>query len=323
MKKTKVTLTMATILCAAALSGCSANVTFENAETTSSIPQANISVTVSPAPVQTTPVSIPENPIPAKDSFQTSSTGSNQANNQLMTETTSQPAHQSTTQLATETTQPAHQSTTQLATETSQPEHQSTTQLATETTSQPATQTGTHFADQASSQPVNQAKPGETFEISFDYQIKEDTGEEYGILRATGSQGTFWSYETVKCELGECSQIEELASPDGMVYLNEGGTIVALETATGNILWANTDYQGSGSICNVDEKGYVYLASHNGPALMIIDSNGNTIHRADSYGDYFWPYCIILDENKLTIGFDSEENASVTVNLTDYSYTIH
>ncbi len=309
MKKTKVTLTMATILCTAALSGCSANVTFENAETASTIPQANISVTVSPAPVQSTPVSIPENPIPAKDSFQTSGTGSNQANNQLMTETTTQPVAQTETPFMEQAS--------------SQPATQNGAQFADQASSQPATQTGTHFADQASSQPVNQAKPGETFEISFDYQIKEDTGEEYGILRATGSQGTFWSYETIKCELGECSRIEELGSPDGMVYLNEGGTIVALETATGNILWANTDYQGSGSICNVDEKGYVYLASYNGPALMIIDSNGNTIHRADSYGDYFWPYCIILDENKLTIGFDSEENASVTVNLTDYSYTIH
>ncbi len=309
MKKTKVTLTMATILCAAALSGCSANVTLENAETASNIPQANITVTVSPAPAQSTSVAITENPIPAQNSIQTSGTGSNQANNQLMTEATTQPATQNETQF--------------MAQATTQPATQNETQFMAQATPQTATQNGPQFADQASSQPVNQAKPGETFEISFDYQIKEDTGEEYGILRATGSQGTFWSYETIKCELGECSQIEELGSPDGMVYLNEGGTIVALETATGNILWANTDYQGGGTICNVDEKGYVYLASHDGPALMIIDSNGNTVHRADSYGDYFWPYCIILDENKLTIGFDSEENASVTVNLTDYSYTIH
>lgn len=167
------------------------------------------------------------------------------------------------------------------------------------------------------------ALPGaEELAYSFNYQIDETTYQEYATIICQGEKGTYWEYETAKFEVAQCSMVEHLATTANCIYINEGGTVTALNLTDGNILWRNSDYQGSGTLCELDEEGNLYLAGYDSPALVIIDPNGNTLLEVDQFAEYFWPYEMSITGNQLTIMYDCEDNAKVTMDITDHSYTI-
>ncbi|MBE5866166.1 MAG: hypothetical protein E7292_08145 [Lachnospiraceae bacterium] len=164
----------------------------------------------------------------------------------------------------------------------------------------------------------------EEFAISFDYKIDESTGKEYAIVSGMGDRGSCWTYETGKFDVGQCNSVEYLSSPAGRVYVNEGGTIVALDAYDGSVIWENSTYQGSGSVSTVDMNDNLYLSSYFDSTLLVIDKDGNVVQNLACYGDYFWPACMAFDqEDMLVITFDCDENASVTVNPKDFTYTIN
>lgn len=159
--------------------------------------------------------------------------------------------------------------------------------------------------------------------IDFDYRTDETTYEEYGVITASANNNICWTYETIKTEVAECCRIEMLNAPEGMVCINEGGTITALNSITGDILWQNYDYQAGGTISCIGDDGTLYISSYSGPAFMAISRGGNTLVKVDSFADYFWPYDMSLENDMATIYFDSDDNASVTINVTDFSYEIN
>jgi len=163
---------------------------------------------------------------------------------------------------------------------------------------------------------------GEEFTYFFEPKYDENACKEYATITCYGDKGSYWMYETDKYDVGQCSTVEFLESQAECIFINEGGTIIALDATNGNILWQNSEYQGSGSVSTMDEKGYLYVAGYFSPALMIIDTNGNTVYRVAQFGDYFWPYDMFLEDNMLTILFDSADNAKVIMDIRDYSYTI-
>ena len=91
----------------------------------------------------------------------------------------------------------------------------------------------------------------------------------------------------------------------------------------GRVLWQNSDFQGSGSVSALDEEGNLYVAGYEAPALIILDTNGNTLCKVVQFADYFWPYEMDIEDNMLTILFDSADNAKVTMDIRDYSYTVN
>lgn len=159
--------------------------------------------------------------------------------------------------------------------------------------------------------------------ITFEYKINEDISKEYGIITATDSQGTCWIYETQQAEIAQCQRIEKLASPSDRTYLNEGGKITAIDNLTGKVLWKNEDYVGGGTCSVVDSDGTLYLSGYDAYGLVVIDNNGKTLFKQDSFEDYMFPVSMDLKGDKLTITYDSEENAKVTVSTSDYTYTIN
>lgn len=165
--------------------------------------------------------------------------------------------------------------------------------------------------------------PEQEFAYLFEVKYDESTCKEYATMICQGEQGAYWTYETGKHEVGQCSALEILESPVECIYLNEGGTITALNIYDGKILWQNSDYQGSGSVCTMDESDNLYVAGFDSPDLIVIDANGKTLHRVAKFGDYFWPYDMSVEDNMLTIHFDSEDNAKVVMDIRDYSYTIY
>lgn len=157
------------------------------------------------------------------------------------------------------------------------------------------------------------------FELKYD----ETSYEEYATIVCQGMDGTYWTYETEKYEVGQYARVELLESTVNSININDGGTIVSLDITDGHILWENSDYQGSGSVCTMDENDNLYVAGTESPDLLVVDKNGKTLHRVGAFGDYFWPYAMSIENDTLTILFDCDDNAMVTVNINDYSYTIY
>lgn len=173
----------------------------------------------------------------------------------------------------------------------------------------------------------NYVLPGdgaEEFAYLFEVKYDEATGKEYGTIVCQGDKGAYWTYETGKFEVGQSSSVELLEGPVNCIILNEGGTITALNITDGNVLWRNKDFQGSGSVCTMDENDNLYIAGNESPGLQVIDANGKTVCRVAQFGDYFWPYDMYIDENNmLTILFDSADNAKVVMDINTFSYTIY
>lgn len=183
------------------------------------------------------------------------------------------------------------------------------------------TQSNQTIASQDQSTQQNSA--AETYNVNFDYRTEESTGCEYAVVTVTDSKGTSWSYQTSKVMMGQVSAVELLSSPANMTYINEGDTIVALDNKTGNTAWINSDYNGAGTLSLLDNNGNLYVSGGQGPALVIIDAQGNTLVKVDEFADYFWPSDMTLEGNMLTITFDCDDNASITMDIRDYSYEIN
>lgn len=164
----------------------------------------------------------------------------------------------------------------------------------------------------------------EGVEMSYSFEVKNDpeTNKEYAVISCEGTDGSSWTYETAKYDVAQSSMIEQLSSPTGAIYINEGGTIKAINAYDGRILWENSNYMGCGSVSTVDENGILYVAGYTNPGLMVLDMEGNELFTMAQFGEYMYPYEMTIDGNLLTIRFDSHDNASVTVNLSDYTYTL-
>jgi len=303
MKRTKWMLTMVSMLGVVSFTGCSAKVTIDNQEA-AGVPSVTI---------------------------QTNTTESNMGN-----QTTANVSQQT----ATSTNQQAPMSTEQQATtSTNQQALASAEQQATTNTSQ---QTAYVAESQPNVNIGNAAQNEDIFtnvdedwnyvlteeeELAYHFEIKVDevTYQEYARIICKGDKGTYWEYETGKFEVAQSAMVEHIAcSPcANCIYINEGGTITALNLNDGRILWQNNDYQGSGSISAFDEKDNIYIAGYDSPGLIVIDVNGNTLHKVQQFEDYFWPYEMYLEGDTLTILFDSEDNAKITMDIRDYSYKVN
>ena len=162
----------------------------------------------------------------------------------------------------------------------------------------------------------------EELAYSFNLKTDENTYQEYATIICQGEKGIYWVYETDRFEVAQCSNVELIASTASCIYINEGGTITAINLTDGKVLWRNSDYQGGGTVSEMDDDGNLYLAGYFSPALLILDPNGNTVLKVDEFADYYWPYEMTIDGNQLTIEYDCDDNAKVTMDITDHSYTI-
>lgn len=113
------------------------------------------------------------------------------------------------------------------------------------------------------------------------YETKhEDNTMHYIIVTAKDKdQNTVWQYTTKKDYVAQYEIIEYLGENDNKIYLNEIGTITALDKQTGKVLWQNNQYKGQSSLTTFDNEGYVYLAGALNPKLYVIDPNGKTVNK--------------------------------------------
>lgn len=154
-----------------------------------------------------------------------------------------------------------------------------------------------------------------TYDVEFSYDVRE--GAESASVKVNGNDGVYWTYNTGECEVAQCCRMELLNSPKGMIVLNEGGVITALDEFTGEVLWQNDNYNGGGSLSLVDDRGFIYIAGNGDASLLVLDSLGNTLIGISDFGDYFCPVDMQLCGDELTITFDSDDNAAAVIDVSD------
>lgn len=137
-----------------------------------------------------------------------------------------------------------------------------------------------------------------------------ENGMEHATVTSYDKEGkTLWTYKTDSYEGAQCNRVSEIGQQNGYFYLVEDGVVAALDELTGEIVWKNEEFIGAGT-----EKGYVfdkngtlYISGYLGPDLFIVDKNGKTLYRKDSFEKGYWPYEMELkDENILRIHFESD-----------------
>ena len=85
-------------------------------------------------------------------------------------------------------------------------------------------------------------------------------GKQFMTVTATDTAGkTVWVYESQEYEVAQLDNLEFIQTNDGIVYINEDGTIKTFDLLKGEMLWENKDYKGCGSKFDFDEDRNLYI----------------------------------------------------------------
>ncbi|HIY01825.1 MAG TPA: protein kinase [Candidatus Blautia faecipullorum] len=152
----------------------------------------------------------------------------------------------------------------------------------------------------------------------------DDPYNEYGVVTGVSSAGsTVWTYTTGIYERTELNRVSEIGVHNGRYYMVEDGTVRVFNVKDGTSVWSNRDFGGCVSASAFDENDSLYLCGYYGPDLFIVDGNGGTINRVDSFDtQYVWPYELVLEDGLAAITFEGTPSGSpevLYINLSSYS----
>ncbi len=138
-----------------------------------------------------------------------------------------------------------------------------------------------------SNPPEHESKKVE--EIRFDRF--EEQGVEYAVITGVNSANEVqWTYTTIRSDMTELTQMEEIGLENGLYYFNERGTIVALEPDSGKVVWKNDEFGGCSISYDFGENGDLFLSGYYGPDFFWVNANGKTVKRIENVDkQYFWP----------------------------------
>lgn len=158
-------------------------------------------------------------------------------------------------------------------------------------------------------------------------RLEDGSGYIRAVFTGISSQGeAVWTYETGTYPMAQLDVINDIGAYNGNYYLVENGSVCALSIADGSVRWVNREFGGSAYCSVFDQKGTLYLCGFLGPDLFIVDANGNTVKKIDSFDpEYVWPSQIVHQGSQVAITFEqtpSGKDEVVYVNLSDYSTSI-
>ena len=139
-----------------------------------------------------------------------------------------------------------------------------------------------------------------------------------------------WTYKTEEGATAQYINLVYIGENNGRVYLEECGSIVALNRENGKVVWKNNEYKGYNPSVKFDSNGNVYIGSYNmqGPQLFIISKDGKTLVSNVNVEGKFGKIEIEESKNQLTACYDvpTEDvyyyTNVLTMNLSDYTYTV-
>ena len=145
----------------------------------------------------------------------------------------------------------------------------------------------------------NTSKKVETVTLNIEYN-KSVTADV--IVEGKSSDGqVVWNYTTADIPVAQADCASEIGQRGGAYYFVAGGTVIALDVQSGEVLWKNSDFNGAGAKSAFTEDA-IYMCGFFHPDLFIIDYNGNTIFQKEIITpDYFWSSKIEVDGDVIAI----------------------
>lgn len=165
--------------------------------------------------------------------------------------------------------------------------------------------------------------PATAENVTFERMYEDNL--EYAIIKGVDSEGTkIWEYDTGKYEIATLDSVNEIGISGDRYYFVENGSVICMELQTGNIIWQNSDFQGSVSGYIFNDNEVLFLCGYFGPDFYAIDGNGNTLALIYEFDEsYYWPYEITIEGDYAVVKMEGSSNgemAEFEVNVNDYTY---
>lgn len=162
-------------------------------------------------------------------------------------------------------------------------------------------------------------KPMQVQTIQFQREYGED--KEYAVITALDADGeTVWKLETQHYHVAQLDSVTEIGMWNDRFYYVEGGTIVALNRETGEMLWENREFRGHPAgkdACLILENGTIVATGFFSPDLAVVDKDGNMLAYLGTYDeDIYWPYEVVMEDDMIVITFEGTPDGSGEVKLT-------
>lgn len=143
--------------------------------------------------------------------------------------------------------------------------------------------------------------PNEVVRIQFELQ-QENEMQSYAQITGFDEQNrVIWSYTTPKFENTDLPRISDIGPNQSGYYFVQDRAVVALDAQTGEKLWENRDFGGSGTGYDFDDNA-IYLCGQLGPDFYAISYNGETLAKVEQCNElYYWPCSIVVDGKQAII----------------------
>lgn len=129
--------------------------------------------------------------------------------------------------------------------------------------------------------------------ITYQYHT-EDLKEYARIIAQDQDHNEVWVYETPHIDMAQLQRVSPIGSWNDRYYFVEDRAVVALDIATGEVLWKNSDFGGcpaSADAVAIGNDGTVYLCGYFGPDFFAVSADGNTLKKVDTFNaDYYWAH---------------------------------
>lgn len=153
--------------------------------------------------------------------------------------------------------------------------------------------------------------------------------DESAVISGTDQAGNVvWTYETGTYGMTQLYRISEIGVFVDTYYLVEDGAVIALDRSDGSVKWKNEEFAGGGPAFDFGSDGNLYLCGYLGPDLFVVDPDGNTVYRKESFNsDYYWPYELECREDGILLTMEGAPYSSAVpvhmlISYGDHSYTI-
>ena len=169
-------------------------------------------------------------------------------------------------------------------------------------------------------------------EIQFHYyDYSEEAGGQYAeIVGLDAKNHTQWTYTSGIYDPGtQAPAISEMAYEGDRYYFCEDGAIIALDAATGKVIWRNWDFHGACPYSCFGEDGTIYACGNLGPDFFAVSADGQTLCKIEDFnGEYYYPEKIRKVGNRIEVTMDigpdykEQKDYVFTVDPADFSYKL-
>lgn len=122
--------------------------------------------------------------------------------------------------------------------------------------------------------------------------IRNEDGKRGGLVSGINADGTvLWQYKSPLYRTAHLTPVCDIACGQEKYYFFEFGTIKALDKKTGELVWENSDFDGSNPCGYEDADGKLYLSGYlpaDSPDLLVIDASGKTIRAVELSPDFLY-----------------------------------